>query len=66
MTKIITAIFLFAFVAGCSVIPDNPRVSFGKKCSEIDEGQVAYSWLWIYNGDAGLNANKEICKDIDG
>mgnify|MGYP005682011343 CR=1 FL=1 len=66
MIKVLTMILLFAFVVGCSAIPDNPRLSFGKKCAETEQGQVAYSWLWVYNGDAGLKANKETCENISG
>lgn len=57
------ALFGFALLAGCS-LPKDPRVSFGKKCSEGTDGEIAYSYVWIYSKDAGLGANKKTCKKI--
>ena len=69
MVKAVMATIMLLFLMGCSatvtkIIPDNPRVSFGKKCSVTDEGQIAYSWLWIYNKEAGLKADKQTCEKI--
>lgn len=54
------AIFGFALLAGCS-LPKEPKVSFGKKCSETQDGQVVYSYVWVYDKSAGLKASKKTC-----
>jgi hypothetical protein len=65
MTKTIASIIVLGFLVGCSAIPENPRMSFGKKCSVTEENQVAYSYVWLYNKDSGLEANKETCKKLE-
>ena len=55
---VLTSIILM----GCSVA--NPKVSFGKKC--VDKGdQVHYSYVWIYDKNAGLIADEITCELID-
>ena len=44
---------VIGLLAGCS-IPKNPSISFGKKCAESD-GQITYSYLWVYDKEVGLN-----------
>lgn len=44
---------------GCSNIK-NPRVSFGKKCVDKN-GDVAYSYVWLYDKNEGLHATKRQC-----
>ena len=39
------------------------RVSFGKKCVEKDNN-VVYSYVWLYDKEAGLNANEKTCEKI--
>ena len=49
-------------LVGCGSI-ENPKLSFGKKCT-MDAHQVVYSYLWIYDKEQGLDANKENCAFI--
>ena len=42
----------------------NPKLSFGKKCVE-KEDQVHFSYVWIYDKEAGLQADKITCELID-
>ena len=44
---------------GCSNIK-NPRLSFGKKCVDKN-GDVAYSYVWLYDKNVGLHATKRQC-----
>ena len=55
---VLTSIILL----GCSVA--NPKVSFGKKC--VDKGdQVHYSYVWVYDKNAGLVADEITCELIE-
>lgn len=54
-----------AMLVGCTAIPENPRLSFGKKCSVTEDNQIAYSWVWLYNKEQGLEANNETCKQLE-
>tara|TARA_Y200000002_G_scaffold332129_1_gene297718 strand:+ start:824 stop:1051 length:228 start_codon:yes stop_codon:yes gene_type:complete len=49
-------------LVGCS-IPKNPKLSFGKKCVDKQEN-VVYSYIWLYNKNDGLQADKETCNLI--
>ena len=42
----------------------NPKLSFGKKCVEKGD-QVHYSYLWIYDKDAGLLADEITCELLE-
>jgi len=46
-------------LAGCS-IPKNPSLSFGKKC-HVKGNSVAYSYVWLYDKKAGLEATEAQC-----
>ena len=59
---IIGTLLITAAIAGCS-IPKNPKLSFGKKCVDKQEN-VVYSYVWLYNKEDGLQANKETCNLI--
>ena len=62
MNKILIAITSLILLAGCSVA--NPKVSFGKKC--VDKGdQVHYSYVWVYDKNAGLVADEITCELIE-
>jgi PBP1b-binding outer membrane lipoprotein LpoB len=50
------------FLVGCANI-ENPKVSWGKKCT-VQAHQVVYSYLWIYDKTKGLDANEENCAFI--
>ena len=42
----------------------NPKLSFGKKC--VEKGaQVHFSYVWIYDKEAGLQADEITCELID-
>jgi hypothetical protein len=42
----------------------NPKLSFGKKCVEKGD-QVHFSYVWIYDKNAGLQADEITCELID-
>ena len=54
----------FLFVS-CSSIPDNPKLSFGKKCEVSEGGTVVTSHVWVYDGSMDLTATKESCYNIE-
>ena len=62
VTSIVIIIVVSLLIAGCS-IPKNPKLSFGKKCVDKQEN-VVYSYVWLYNKEDGLQANKESCNLI--
>ena len=53
-------LFLISLTA-CSI--KEPRLSLGKKCVEKNDS-VVYSYLWVYDKQNGLDANKDTCKKI--
>jgi hypothetical protein len=57
--KTILILLISITLIGCSNIK-NPRLSFGKKCLDRD-GDVAYSYVWLYDKNVGLNATKKQC-----
>ena len=65
MNKTIVSMVALAFLVGCSAIPENPRISLGKKCSVTQDNSVAYSYVWLYNKESGLDADKETCAKLD-
>lgn len=67
MKKLISTLAILLFVAGCSSAKYN-AVAFGKKCvATQNEGElrVTHSYVWFYNKDAGLHANKVDCEQLD-
>ena len=56
VTSIVIIIVVSLLIAGCS-IPKNPKLSFGKKCVDKQEN-VVYSYVWLYNKEDGLQANR--------
>lgn len=67
MIKTLSALAILLFVAGCSGVKYN-AVSFGKKCAVSETGEetrVATSYVWFYNKDTGLHANKTDCSILD-
>ena len=61
MNKILIVLTSIILI-GCSVA--NPKVSFGKKC--VDKGdQVHYSYVWVYDKNAGLVADEITCELIE-
>lgn len=51
-------------MTACSGHIKYPQLSFGKKCAETNKDQIAYSYVWIYDKDVGLKADKETCDKI--
>jgi uncharacterized protein YceK len=62
MNKILV-ILMSLILIGCSSI-QNPSISLGKKCVEKGD-QVHYSYVWIFDGNAGLQADEITCELID-
>ena len=60
--KNIVIILTTLLLVGCQSI-DNPKLSFGKKCT-LNATEVVYSYVWIYDKDQGLDANTENCAFI--
>ena len=64
--KLMKTIFLIlataVLVAGCSIVPKDPRMSLGKKCNVDDDGTTVSSYVWIYGKEGGLSASKEMCE----
>ena len=48
-------------IAGCSHIPKEPALAFGKKCEVTENGTVVSSSVWIYSKEDGLKATEEAC-----
>ena len=62
MKKLIATLFAIVFLtSACSV--KNPSLAYGKKCMVEDE-QVVYSYVWLFDSKAGLKATKEQCEQI--
>ena len=60
--KTILIILTTLLLVGCGSI-DNPKLSFGKKCT-MNAHEVVYSYIWVYDKDQGLDANAENCAFI--
>lgn len=66
MTKTLLVLATLLLV-GCSGAKYN-AVSFGKKCVATEKDgdtRVTHSFVWLYNKDSGLHANKEDCSKLD-
>jgi len=63
MKKLVLILVSTLILSGCS-LPKNPSLSFGKKCSVSEKGQVSYSYVWIYDKTIGLDADKEQCESM--
>tara|TARA_B100001057_G_scaffold86531_1_gene82472 strand:- start:266 stop:454 length:189 start_codon:yes stop_codon:yes gene_type:complete len=61
MKKIFLILATAILVAGCSIVPKDPRMSFGKKCNVNDSGNTVSSYVWIYGKEGGLSATKKQC-----
>ena len=63
-TLLVTLALIFA-LTGCSSIPENPKMAFGKKCEVTPDGTVVTSHVWVYDGEAVLTASKDNCEELD-
>ena len=61
MKKTILLVATAVLFAGCSIVPKDPRMSFGKKC-DVRDGSTVSSYIWVYGKDGGLSASKEQCE----
>ena len=61
MKKLLTIIMVSMFLTACSI--SEPRLSIGKKCTLKDD-KVVYSYIWLYDKQVGLPADKQACKEI--
>ena len=52
---------LIVVIAGCSQIPKEPALAFGKKCEVTENGTIVSSSVWIYSKAEGLKASEEAC-----
>jgi starvation-inducible outer membrane lipoprotein len=68
MKKLILILSITFLFAGCSIVPKDPRMSFGKKCMVDDQGNMVSSYVWIYSksmqGETSLTATKELCDKL--
>tara|TARA_B100000989_G_scaffold154723_1_gene115395 strand:+ start:3433 stop:3654 length:222 start_codon:yes stop_codon:yes gene_type:complete len=66
--KIVILIIASILFVSCSIIPEDPRVSFGKKCIVDEQGNMVSSYVWIYSksmqGETSLKATKELCDKL--
>ena len=60
---VLLLVIVCLLLVGCT-IPKNPSLTLGKKCV-INEDSVAWSYVWLYDKEGGLEANEETCKKID-
>ena len=63
MTKLIVINYCISILAGCSG-HNQSYVKFGKKCTEAEDGQIVYSYVWMHKKGEELSADKETCKKI--
>ena len=51
-------------IAASSIIPQDPKISFGKKCMVNSDGSMVSSYVWIHS-DSNLTATKELCQELN-
>ena len=56
--KYIMVILSAIVLTACSI--KEPRISVGKKCA-VKEDKVVYSYVWLYDKEVGLPADKVSC-----
>lgn len=61
MVKLILIPLMAIAIVGCSQIPKEPAISFGKKCEVTENGTIVSSSVWIYSEEHGLRATEEAC-----
>ena len=51
-------------LASCSghIVP--PSVKLGKKCTQAEDGQIVYSYIWLHKKGEKLTANAKTCELI--
>ena len=63
MVKLILIPRMTIDIVGCSQIPKEPAISFGKKCDVTEDGTLISSSVWIYSKAEGLKASEEAYND---
>ena len=61
MKTLLSILIAGVLLSACSV--KEPRLTFGKKCV-IKEDKIVYSYIWVYDKQVGLPADKNTCKLI--
>ncbi len=61
MKVLLSILFSVVFLTACSV--KNPAFDLGKKCM-VKGDQIVYSYVWVYDKEAGNKATKETCNQI--
>jgi|TARA_Y100000114_G_scaffold17477_1_gene14091 hypothetical protein len=61
INKILVVILLGLFVSACAI--NEPRLSIGKKCA-VKDNKVVYSYIWLYDKQVGLPADKKSCDQM--
>ena len=61
MKVLLGVLFSIVFLTACSV--KNPALDLGKRCM-VKGDQIVYSYVWVYDKEAGNKATKEICSQI--
>ena len=59
--RLVAILFATVLLTACSV--KSPALDLGKKCV-VDGDQVVYSYVWLFDSEAGLKATKEQCNQI--
>ena len=59
--RLVAILFATVLLTACSI--KNPALDLGKKCV-VDGDQVVYSYVWLFDSEAGLKATKEQCNQI--
>jgi len=62
--KYLVVISMALLLGACTGPIKHPQVAFGKKCAVNENGQVSYSYVWIYDKKEGLAANAKECDKI--
>ena len=66
MKHLVLVLSTLVLLTGCSSIPSNPALSFGKKCEVGADGTtIVSSHVWVYDKTRGLTASEESCNNTD-
>ena len=64
LNAFIIATAMLVLFSGCAIIPEEPRMSLGKKCVLNEGNKKVSSYVWIYGKEGGLSATKEQCDSL--
>ena len=62
--KILAILITGLMLASCSghIVP--PSVKLGKKCTQAEDGQIVYSYIWLHKKGEEVTANAKTCELI--